>query len=104
METIKRSVLIGEDGRLILDGLPAGQAEIVIEVKTNGHQHETSRREQLRQQMRAAGMLVLDDEEEDPDLRDIPVMSDEEEEAFGRTLTSARTIEDDVHEEREERF
>jgi hypothetical protein len=100
---------VDENHRVTLklpDDVPAGKVILRLEVIPNVDDLEPNSREWVAAKLKAAGLLVEEDEveQEDPDLADYKVMSDEEEEVFGRTLVGPRPMEDYVYEDREERF
>jgi hypothetical protein len=109
MTTILVTAEVDENHRVtlkLLDNVPAGKVLLRLEVIPNADDFEPNSREWVAAKLKAAGLLAEEDdlEPEDPELAAYKVMSDEEEESFGRTLVGPRPMEDYVYEDREERF
>lgn len=106
MQSITLTAVVDENGHLEVDvPLPPGPVEVVIRpVAGNGESEKPPQpitREWARAKLIAAGHLNPNARYAPPDAE---ALSDEEEEELGRLLATDRPVEDDISEDREERF
>jgi hypothetical protein len=103
MPSITLTAVVDENGHLEVDvPLPPGPVEVVIRpVAENGEAPQPGTHEWARAKLIAAGHLNPNARYAPPDAE---ALSQEEEERLGRLLATDRRVEDEMSEDREERF